>query len=333
MQVPRLVVTGAINWDTTLFVDRLPAPGEEVSVNRVISVAGGKGANTAVAAARILGKGEVTIIGAMGNDDIAAKQTEAFIEEGIDTSCLFRNSEKASGQAYVVVDAKGENMILTHRAANRALSRQFLSSRSVVRAVETARTVIIIDPALDVATELAFLAKRHSKTVVFSPATLVYQGFSALKELLLKADYIIQNEHEAEYLASEAGGANACQKLSRMLGGKAVITTLGSKGCVLCRDGIREIVSNVDPGLFGMKVVSTVGAGDAFVGAFASFNIIGKNDLESIFLANVAAALKITREQTRGSPTHEEIMRHAESQVLRPAYDRIRGHFRPSSRN
>ncbi|MGH7909161.1 MAG: carbohydrate kinase family protein [Thermodesulfobacteriota bacterium] len=322
--VPRLLVCGAINWDTTLFVDSLPKPGEEVKVNRVLSFPGGKGANTAVAAARILGKNKVGIIGMVGSDEIGEKQITILNGEGVDVSCSSRHKDLLSGQAYVVVDSKGENMVLTHRAANKAITLDAVGAGNIAAAIESSSMMIIIDPPLEVATELATRANTLGKLVMLSPATLVNHGYSALETLLCKADYLILNEHEAMSLAEVEDGRTACEKLSARLSGKRVITTLGSDGCIVSHEGKNRTVPAMGLSLFGLNVASTVGAGDTFGGAFSSFKLMGMADLEATFLANVAAALKITREQTRGSPTYEEIRKYVESDALRPIYEKFK---------
>ena len=96
--MPRLLICGAINWDTTLFVEKLPGPGEEVRVERILSVPGGKGANAAVAASRILGKKVVGLVGMLGNDLIADRQLAVLGEEGVDTACVSCTNDILSGQ-------------------------------------------------------------------------------------------------------------------------------------------------------------------------------------------------------------------------------------------
>jgi ribokinase len=322
--VPRLLVCGAINWDTTLFVDRLPTPGEELKVDRIISVPGGKGGNTAVAAAKILGKNEVGILGMIGGDEAGRRQLEILNDEGVDVSFLSRHNDMLSGQAYVVVDSKGENMILTHRAANMAITVALMRAESITCAIDKSSMILIIDPPQDVAVELALQASNRGKIVVLSPAMLVNRGFADLDLLLRKADYLILNELEATILAGVRNGRDACEKLSAMLDGARVITTLGSSGCITGQGGKIETIPAIDLTLFGMKVASTVGAGDTFEGAFASFKLMGRGDLEAIFLANVAGALKITRQETRGSPTYEEILKYADGDLLRDTYDKYK---------
>jgi ribokinase len=289
-----------------------------------MSIPGGKGGNTAVASARVLGRAEVGVIGMLGADEIAAKQFSILENEGIDVSCVGRKNDQFSGQAYVIVDRKGENMILTHRAANDGITQEFIKSENVSSAIDSANSLVIIDPPLDAAAGLAEQAQRAGKTVVLSPATLVNHGFPELDLLLRMSDFVILNEHESLTLAPADGPVASCEKLSDKLGGKCVITTLGAKGCVLCHQKQKIVVPTPDPSLFGQEVVSTVGAGDTFTGTFASFKVRGLGDTEAAFLANVAASLKVTNDQTRGSPTLVEIRNRAESDVMRDAYNKFR---------
>jgi len=129
--MPRMFVCGVINWDTALFVESLPGPGEEVRVVRTSSFPGGKGANTAVAAARILGPAQVGMAGMLGSDSVAEEQIRILEQEGVDTSCVAKQPAADSGTAYVIVGNKGEDMILTHMAANLMMTEEFASSTPV----------------------------------------------------------------------------------------------------------------------------------------------------------------------------------------------------------
>lgn len=319
-----ILVCGVINWDTTLFVDKLPIPGEEVRVNRISSVPGGKGANTAVAAARILGASEVGIIGMLGVDEIANKQIKILENEGIDVSLIMKHERLESGHAYVVVDSNGEDMILTHMAANQMMTPEIIVNEGIRSGIKQASMIIIIDPPLEVASKLAEQAKQMGKIVVLSPALLSKYGLIALRNYFNNADYIILNEQEASFLASAKDGISACKKISEILDGKNnIITTLGNKGCVLCHNGKIATIPTIDMASFGLKIQSTAGAGDTFIGTFGAFKTKGFNDAESLFLANIAAALKTTKEETRGSPSYTEIKRYADDERMRLLFNNI----------
>ncbi len=314
--MPEMLVCGVVNWDVTLFAENLPRPGEEVRVGRVIAVPGGKGGNTAVAAARILGPAKVGLAAMLGCDEIADRQIKVLENEGVDTSCIMKQEGVASGQAYVIVDSAGEDMILTHHAANKMMTAKHVASEPVMSAIKQSSMMVIIDPPLEVAAALAEQGRRQGKTVIWSPALLSRHGFSVLSRHMDNVDYLILNEHEAMMLAGADDGQDACAELSRRLGGKKVVTTLGKTGCVFCWDGKKALVPAMDLALFGLKTISTVGAGDTFVGAFAAFRLLGLDDIDSIFMASIAAALKTTRAETRASPAYEEIKRYADDERM-----------------
>jgi ribokinase len=310
--MPQILVCGAINWDTTLFVENFPNPGEEVRATKVISVPGGKAANTAVAGAKILGTNNVGIIGMLGTDSIAENQIKILQNEGIDTSLIFRNNGLHSGQAYVIVDGKGENVILTYQAANLAITPEEVAQPKVLSAIDNSCTMIVIDPPLDTAGSLIIHASKAGKRVIWSPALLTSYGISALEKYFNRIDYLILNQQEARSLTSNKNGVEACSKISNSLGGMNVVVTLGDKGCALCTNGKNMIIPPLDlASLSDLRIVSTVGAGDAFLGTFGAFKLKGFEDAPALYLANVAAALKASREDTRASPTFEEINRYA----------------------
>ena len=308
--MPKILVCGAINWDTTLFVERFPNPGEEVRATKVISVPGGKAANTAVAGAKILGTNNAGVIGMLGADSIAENQIKILENEGIDTSLIFRHEEMLSGQAYVIVDRKGENVILTYQAANLAIMPEEVAQPKVLSAIDNSSTVIVIDPPLDTAGSLITYASKAGKRIIWSPALLTSYGISALQKYLSHVDYLILNQQEAGSLTSIEDGVEACSKISNSLSGINVVVTLGDKGCTLCTNGKNMIIPPLDSSS-DLRIVSTVGAGDAFLGAFGAFKLKGFEDAQALYLANVAAALKASQEDTRASPTFEEITRYA----------------------
>jgi ribokinase len=305
----KVLICGAINWDTTLFVERLPNAGQEIPVMRVASEPGGKGANTAVAAAKILGNNSVATIGMLGVDDIADRQLRILHDQGVDTTLILESEKLLSGQAYVIVDKNGENMILTYQAANLAFTAEFVESSKVLSAIEESSMVIVIDPPLDVAGALIVNSKGRGKTVIWAPALLTNYGFSVLEQYISDVDYLILNQQEAKSLTSIHDGIQACTNISNAISGK-VIVTLGHEGCILCSGGKCKRISPFHLSLSGLNVASTAGAGDTLVGVFGAFKVKGFEDERALYLANIAAALKTTREETRASPTYEEIQRY-----------------------
>jgi ribokinase len=309
--MPKVLICGTINWDTTLFVERLPNAGQEIRVVRVASEPGGKGANTAVAAAKILGNNSVATIGMLGVDDIADRQLRILEDQGVDTTLILESDKLLSGQAYVIVDKNGENMILTYQAANLAFTAEFVESSKVVSAIEESSMVIVIDPPLDVAAALIVNSKDRGKTIMWAPGLLTNYGFSVLEQYLRDVDYLILNQQEAKSLTSIHDGIQACTNISNAITGKVVVT-LGHEGCMLCSGGKGKKIPPLHLSLSGLNVASTAGAGDTLVGVFGAFKVKGLEDARALYLANIAAALKTTREETRASPTYEEIQRYVD---------------------
>jgi ribokinase len=307
--MPKVLICGTINWDTTLFVERLPNAGQEIRVVRVASEPGGKGANTAVAAAKILGNNSVAIIGMLGVDDIADRQLRILQDQGVDTTLILESEKLLSGQAYVIVDKNGENMILTYQAANLVFTGEFVENSKVLSAIEESSMVIVIDPPLDVAAALIVKSKDRGKPVIWAPALLTNYGFSVLEEYIRDVDYLILNRQEAKSLTSIHDGIQACTNISNTITGKVVVT-LGHEGCMLCSGGKGKKIAPLHLSLSGLNVASTAGAGDTLVGVFGAFKVKGFEDERALYLANIAAALKTTREETRASPTYEEIQRY-----------------------
>lgn len=311
----QIVVCGSINWDTILTVDNFAKEGEEVKVKEVTYFAGGKGGNTAVAAAKIL-NGGVSIIGSVGNDYIGDIQLEEFRKSKVDTSLIVRK-DVASGQAYVIIDKNGENIIYTYKAANYMLSVEDIERIEVIDAVDKAKIVIVTDTRLEVADRLIEIANKKNKLIIFMPALLTNYGLDKLTTLLKKSNFIILNEHEMKNLVKDGSEEDILPSLGK------VIKTMGRQGCLLYLGKKRIVIPGIDLELFGMKSISSVGAGDTFAGSFAAF-LLSFGEVESLFLASIAAALKTTREGPRDSPTYEEIKRYLNDPRMELIYKKIR---------
>jgi ribokinase len=240
----------------------------------------------------------------------------------------------------VIVDSKGEGMILTDMAANQTMTEEFISQPSVSLSIDNANTIVVIDPPLDVASALLTRAKEHNAktitTTIWSPALLTRYGLATLQACMKdNVDYLILNEHEASYLASmewNTDAVAACRNLAKNLPRCKVVVTLGPRGSIFCHPGEEEAgekeltlltVPTMDLASCGLKIVSTVGAGDTFVGTFAALKTKGLDDLEALFTANIAAALKTTKEETRGSPTFDEVSYYRNTRHSRSLFSSI----------
>ncbi|MDA4120654.1 MAG: carbohydrate kinase family protein [Thaumarchaeota archaeon] len=308
-----LVVLGAINWDTTVFVRKFAGPGEEVPVNSVEESPGGKGANAAVAAARILGPDNVAIIGALGDDATSVSLRRSLRSEGVTDTGVAILRRTPSGRAYIVVDGHGGKVIHTLFGANEKLKPDHLQSSGAKKALSSARTVLAMDVPIPVALAAARRAKEVGASVVYSPGVRSSLGLKALEEVLRLADVLVIDRSELSNLSGPRDPAGAASNLHLMFPGLTVVATLGPLGCVVVLHGNRSVLPGVDLADLGLKAVNSTGSGDAFLGAFTSYRMLGRPYLEAAQLGNLAGALKATRSETRGSPSRVELERTMEA--------------------
>jgi len=305
----KTVVIGAINWDINLFIDNFPRGGEEVVVRRIARVPGGKAGNTAVAAARLLGRDQAAILGALGKDTVASDQMRIFQHEGVNVSGLKFSENAESGQAYIVIDAKGENIIHTHIGANAKINPDDLDDPTRRALVAESSVITIMDPPFDTALKLARDARELGKVIVLDPGVKSRRGVKGSEEILRNVDYVVANESEVALLTGTKDRSAAVRKLMKINGELRVVAKLGAKGSIMYT-GKRQMVSRaLNLKSLGMKVVNTVGCGDAFLGAFVSALSEGRSELEALSWGNAAGGIKATRAETRGGPNRETLLK------------------------
>lgn len=307
----RLVVAGAINWDINLFVDKLPELGEEVPVKEVTRVPGGKGANVAVAAARLLGPGRVHLFGALGGDPEGEEHLEILRQEGVETRGVKRSREAPSGRAYITVDAQGSNTIATHFGANLDLRVEDVEKPIWMEELGRCEAVVVLDPPLDTGKRLVGLAEGGGKTVFFSPGVLSEGGLGALRQIIEEADYLIANEMELSKIAGGVEWRESMKLLSPLNRELKLVVMRGARGCALLWGGGGLALDAIPIEKIGYKPTNTVGCGDAFIGAFASARVMGLTEVEALWWGNVAGAVKAARKDTRGSPGLQELEERA----------------------
>ena len=304
-----LVVCGAINYDISCFVERLPMPGEEVAVEYVTRVLGGTGGNVAVAAARILGAKEVALIGALGRDDMARQQIAALEDEGIDTAGISQIAGEESGQAYILVDQKGENVIASYLGANARLGLKHLKKVELRRHLRECRGIILTDPPLEVARALISLAERYDIPVLWDPGILISPNREQLLSLAREAQVIFLNETEACTLLGIDKSDMNPQRLRELAFDNRILLKLGVWGSVMVdlADGTLSEIPALPLKELGLNVISAVGCGDVFVGVFAAYYVTGSSLEQSLIMANAAAGLNATRSETRGGPYRDRL--------------------------
>jgi ribokinase len=299
-----LVVCGAINWDISCFVEQLPEPGEEVTIKHITRVSGGTGGNIAVAAARILGAKKVALIGALGKDDIARQQIAALEDEGVITEGIDHIGGEESGQAYILIDQTGQNVIASHLGANARLGPGHLNKAQVKQQLQECRGIVLTDPNLEVAEELIKLAKRRDVPVLWDPGILISPNREALQSLAREVEVLFLNETEANALLGTDELNMSLQKLKELGFGNHTVLKLGAQGAAMLEpaSGTVTEVPALPLKELGLNVVSTVGCGDVFAGVFAAYHVMGSSLAQALIMASAAAGLNATRPETRGSP-------------------------------
>jgi ribokinase len=304
-----LVVCGAINWDISCFVERLPVPGEEVTIKHITRVSGGTGGNVAVAAARILGAKKVALIGALGKDEIARQQIAALEDEGVVTEGIDHIAEVESGQAYILIDQTGQNIIASHLGANARLDLEHLNKAQVKQQLQECRGIVLTDPPLEVAEELMNLAKRRDVPLLWDPGILISPNREALQSLAKQAEVLFLNETEASALLGTDKLNTSLQKLKELGFGNHTVLKLGAQGAAVLEpaSGTVAQIPALPLKKLGLNVVSTVGCGDVFAGVFAAYHVMGSSLAQSLIMASAAAGLNATKSETRGSPARANL--------------------------
>ena len=279
-----MCVVGSINADLTVNVERHPTPGETLMGTGGGITAGGKGANQAVAAAQLGTR--VALVGATGTDANAAPATALLREAGVDLTHV-EQVEDVTGLAVITVAANGENTVLVVPGANAQVDAEFVDRHA--DAVETAELVLLQGeiPADGFARAVELARGR----VVVNLAPVV----DVPREALVKADPLMANEHEAGLILEQLGldGAGTPEELARRLlgaGFASVVLTLGSAGAVVAEN---DELTHIDSP--AVEAVDTVGAGDAFAGAFCHRIIEGDTMADAARFACRVGAFSVTR--------------------------------------
>ena len=300
---------GAINWDVSVFEERFARAGEEVPVRRVEEFSGGKGANAAVAASRVLGRGRVACIGALGDDEVAKAQLSELASEGVLLDGVVEIKGCRSGQAYILIDGAGGKTIHTYFGANARIAPRHIRQSGCAGVLSRTGMMVVMDPPTAVALSAARAARSGGAKVVYSPGVRTQDGVKTLDAILRITDFLVVDRIELMNLYDAGSEAGVLGKITKAYPNLTVIATLGSAGCMVAEDDAVKTVAGVDVASLGKKVLNTTGCGDAFLGVFASYLMIGHSPLVSAGWGNLAGAIKATRLETRGSPRREDLER------------------------
>ena len=284
---PAIVIVGSSNSDMVIKADHLPLPGETILGGTFFMNPGGKGANQAVAAARL--NGQVTFICKTGNDIFGRQSLQLFEEEGIDTSLIQSDSKNPSGVALITVDKNAENCIVVASGANASLTPQSLAKAEMV--ISSASIVLMqLEIPIDTVAYVAAVAAAHNVKVVLNPAP----ACEIPAELMQHISVITPNKTEAEMLSgitiTDLETAAAAAKVIREQGVEVVIITLGSKGALIVTDIITQMIEAPK-----VHAIDTTAAGDVFNGALAVALSEEKSITDAVAFACQAAAISVTR--------------------------------------
>ena len=280
-----ITVLGSYNVDFILKVDEFPAEGETVFAREVYIGHGGKGSNQAVSAARL--KAKVRLIAAVGNDEYGKNAIKFWQDEGIDTAYV-KIKNAITGSAYIIVNSKGQNMIIVNRGANALLSEEdlegSLAGDILLSQLEVNENVV----------KKAF--KEFNGIRILNPAPAILRDVS----LLDYVDILTPNEVEFKELTNSDDFESGLQILLKRVK-KAVIVTLGEKGALIATKHEKVLVPTIK-----VNPIDTTGAGDVFNAALAVYLEKGYDLITAVRIANKIAAYSTTIMGALG-PTYEEV--------------------------
>ncbi|MCG6342141.1 ribokinase [Vibrio fluvialis] len=283
----KLVVLGSVNADHVLQVPSFPRPGETLHGRNYQVIPGGKGANQAVAAARL--KADIGFIACVGDDSFGINIRESFKLDGMNISGVKMQPNCPTGIAMIQVSDSGENSICISAEANARLTAEAIEP-DLARIREAKYLLMQLETPIDGIVKAAKVAKEARTNVILNPAP----ARELPDELLSRVDVITPNETEAEVLTGitvtdDASAQLAADALHRK-GIEIVMITLGAKGVWLSQNGRGTLI----PG-FRVQATDTTAAGDTFNGALVT-GLLEEMPLESaIKFAHAAAAISVTR--------------------------------------
>ena len=294
-----IVVVGSLNMDLVVRSPRHPQPGETIIGGEFRTFPGGKGANQAVAAARL--GGVVKMIGRVGTDAFGDVLIDTLARDRVDTAHVVRDGESPTGVALITVDAaSGQNTIVVASGANARVTPDDVDAADA--AFEGAAVLLLqLECPLPAVARAIELEKRHGARVVLNPAPA-----QPLDPALLSGvDYLIPNQTELALLTG-VPDAHAVREAAQRLqaaGVRQVIVTLGKEGALVAEAGGETHLP-----AYRVQAVDTTAAGDAFVGAFAVALLEGRSTREAARWGNAAGALAVTRAGAQPSlPTRAEL--------------------------
>ncbi|AFU19977.1 ribokinase [Actinobacillus suis] len=300
----KLCVLGSVNADHVIRVPYFPKAGETLKGGHYHIAYGGKGANQAVAAARVRDASlvDVDFIACIGADDIGRAMKQAFVQDGINPEHIVEVADQMTGIAMIQVADSGENSIVISAGANAKLDESVVAQHQAT--IESADCLLVqLETPLQAVEKALKIAKAHHTQVILNPAPA--QPLS--DEILANIDMITPNETETALLTGvqvvDEQTAKQAANVFHQKGIQTVLITLGSKGAFLSENGNGEIIAG-----FKVTPVDTTAAGDTFNGALAVALLEGKSMRDAVMFAHKASSISVTRMGAQSSiPTREEL--------------------------
>ncbi|MCK3654629.1 ribokinase [Pasteurellaceae bacterium Macca] len=289
-----IAVIGSNMVDLIAYINDMPKMGETLEAPDFKMGCGGKGANQAIAAAKL--GSSVMMVSKVGEDIFAENTVKNFQHYGVDTQFVEQVAGVSSGVAPIFVDSSSQNRILIIKGAN-----QYLKPADIDRASEALKTCKLIILQLEIPLESVYyaidFANQHHIPVILNPAP-------ASTELDIsyacRCDFFMPNETELEILTGQpVQTMEQIQVAAKMLldkGLKNLIVTLGEKGAVWLRE---DKVTHIEP--YKVNAIDTSGAGDAFIGCFSHYYLATANIEQSLKMASLFAACSVTGQGTQSS--------------------------------
>jgi ribokinase len=283
----KIVVVGSLNMDLIVSAPRIPVSGETIIGHDFHTAPGGKGANQAVAAARLGAR--VSMVGRVGDDPYGQTLLDGLAADGVDATWVRRDADSHTGVALITLDHAGQNSIVVSSGANWRLSAADVDAAEGI--IAKAHLLLLqLETRPQVVARAAELAGAHGVPVLLNPAP----ARTLSPDLLARVAYLIPNESEAALLsgrpATDEGSAREAGRALREMGAEVVVLTRGESGAYLVAEGVETHVP-----AFGVAAVDTTAAGDAFVAGFAVARASGRSLQEAARFAAAAGALATTR--------------------------------------
>jgi ribokinase len=295
-----IIVIGSLNMDLVVSAARLPGTGETIMGESFAIYPGGKGANQAIAAARL--GGSVKMVGCVGRDTFGESLLDNLTSNNVDITAVGKDSNSSTGIALITVDNQGSNTIIVVPGANHALLPHDLDG---VESIIASSSLVVLQMEIPIETvaHAIDLAKKHKIPVMLNPAPAQQME----KEVLAGIEFLIPNESELAILSglpvSTMLEIRAAAEKMLQIGVKRLLMTRGDDG-VYYVDYQAEIILPA----YSVQAVDTTAAGDAFIGALAVAFVNGEEMDAAIRYGLAAGALAVTKAGAQTSlPTKQEL--------------------------